>query len=122
LRRDHVRSSKIGPVCQQIAFGFHKSHEMFLRAVFEQNPHRQVQGLACLSLAQFLNNRIQRLDVLQAQDQNRPELAERYHRIFGKGDVEQLRRQERAGVPSEIEFLFARAAENYGDVKIPVTY
>src|SRR5262245_10517496 len=53
LVRDHVRIDKLGPVCQHVAFGFHKSHESFLRAVVEQNPHREVQGLACLSLAQF---------------------------------------------------------------------
>src|SRR5262245_8768306 len=54
LRRDHVTSDKLGRVCQHVAFGFHKSHETFLRAVLEQNPHREVQALACLSLAQFL--------------------------------------------------------------------
>src|SRR5262249_4294271 len=77
LARDHARSDKLGPVCQQVAFGFHTNHETFLRAVVEMNPHREVQGLACLSLAQFLNDRLQRLDVLK--DQDRPDLAERYH-------------------------------------------
>src|SRR5262249_34250687 len=52
LVRDHVKSDKLGPACQWVVFGFHKSHEMFLRAVVEKNPHRVVQGLACLSLAQ----------------------------------------------------------------------
>jgi len=120
LARDHVRSDKLGPVCQQVAFGFHKSHEKFLRAVLEKSPHRDVQGLACLSLAQFLNNRLQRLDVLA--DQDGPELAQRYHRVFGKDLLEELQRQDRAAVAKEIETLFARASTDYGDVKIPVTF
>lgn len=119
LRRDHVTSAKLGPVCQHVLFGFHKSHETFLRAVLEKNPHREVQALACLSLAQLLTNRLDRLDVLK--DQDRPDLAERYHRVFGKDYVEELLRQDRAQVAREAEMLFAQA-EKYCDVKIPVTY
>jgi hypothetical protein len=118
LRRDHVQSDKLGTVCQQILFGFHKSHEEFLRAVLETNPHAEVQGLATLSLAQYLNNRLDRLAVLPGQ----PELIERYHRVFGKDYVEQLQQQDRAAVAKEAESLFVRASEKYGDVKIPVTY
>jgi len=117
LVRDHVRSDKLGPVCQQVAFGFHKSHEAFLRAVLEMNPHREVQGIACLSLAQFLNNRLDRLGLLQ-----NPDYTERYERVFGKALMDELQRQDRAAVAKEVETLFIRAEENYADVKIPVTY
>ncbi len=120
LLRDHVKSDKLGPVCQQVVFGFHKGHETFLRTVLERNPHPEVQGLAYLSLAQFLNDRLHRLDVLK--DQDGPDLAQRYHRVFGKDYLEELQRQDRAAVARKAETLFARAAEQYGDVKIPVTY
>src|SRR5262245_22439736 len=120
LVRDHVQSDRLGPVCQQVVFGFHRGHETFLRAVLEQSPHREVQGLACLSLAQFLDNRLQRLEVLR--DQDGPELAERYHRVFGRDYLEELQRQDRAAVATEVGALFARASANYGDVEIPVTY
>jgi hypothetical protein len=120
LERDHVKSDKLGPACQHVVFGFHKSHETFLRAVVEMNPHPQVQGLACLSLAQFLNDRLHRLAILK--DQDGLELDERYRRVFGKDLVEELQRQDRARVAQEVEALFARAAERYPDVKIPVTY
>jgi len=119
LRRDHVKSDRLGRVCQQVVFGFHRSHELFLRAVLEKNPHPEVQALACLSLAQFLNNRLDRLDVLK--DQDRPDLAERYRLVFGKDYLEELQRQDRAQVTREAETLFVRA-EKYGDVKIPVTF
>jgi hypothetical protein len=120
LQRDHIRSEKLGPVCQQVAFGFHKSHETFLRAVLEKTPHTVVRALACLSLAQFLNNRLHRLDVLQAQDQ--PDQAERYWRVFGKDYVEELQRQDRAAATRKIEALFATAADKYSDVKVPTIF
>jgi hypothetical protein len=120
LARDHVKSDKLGRACQHVAFGFHTSRETFLRAVLEQNLHRGVQGLACLSLAQFLSDRRNRLGILK--DQEKPDLAERYHRVFGKDFVEDLQRQDRAKVAKEIEALFDLAAERYADVKIPVTY
>jgi outer membrane protein assembly factor BamB len=120
LARDHVKSDKLGPVCQQVVFGFHKSHETFLRAVLERNPHRDVQGLACLSLAQFLNNRLHRLN--QVRDQDGPELAQRYYRVFGREYIEALLWQDRAQLAGEAETLFVRAGNEYGDVKIPVTF
>jgi hypothetical protein len=120
LQRDHSLSDKLGPVCQHVAFGFRQSHETFLRAILAMNPHKDVQGLACLSLAEFLNDRQLRLAVLT--DQDNPELAERYHRVFGKEFVEQLQRQDCAQFAQEAESLFARAAEEFPDVQIPVTY
>ena len=119
LQRDHVKSDKLARVCQQVVFGFHRSHESFLRAVLDKNPHEEVQALACLSLAQFLNDRLHRLDLLASQD--RPDMAERYHKVFGKDYVEELQRQDYAKVAREAEALFERA-EKYGDVKIPVTF
>jgi hypothetical protein len=120
LLRDHVRSEKIGPACQSVLFGFRSSNESFLRKVLELSPHSEVQGLACLSLAQYLTDRLNRLDILESQ--NDPALTERYHRAFGKEYLEELKRQDRAAVSREAESLFARAAERYSDVTIPVTY
>ena len=103
-----------------VLFGFRRSHETFLRTVLEKNPHREVQGLACLSLAQYLSDRLNRLEILESREE--PALVERYHRAFGKEYVEGLRRQDRAAVAKEAEALYARAAEEYRDVEIPVTY
>jgi hypothetical protein len=120
LERDHLRSERLGRVCQQVAFGFHQSHESLLRAILEKNPHRDVQGLACLSLAQFLSNRSQRLDGLR--DLGRTDEVERYHRVFGTEFIDSLLRQDRTKIDAEVESLFARAAEQYADVNIPVVF
>src|SRR5262249_11829118 len=80
LQRDHVRSDKLGPLCQRISFGFCKEYETFLRTVLEKNPHKDVQAMACLALAHFLTNRLQRLDLVKEQ----PELAREFEGLFGK--------------------------------------
>jgi hypothetical protein len=65
LLRDYVRSDKLGETCKRVQFGFRKECETFLRTVLEKNPHRDVQAQACLYLAQFLNGRLNRLDLLR---------------------------------------------------------
>ena len=70
---------------------------------------------ACLRLAQFLNARLQRLDLVNEL----PEMAKRYEGLFGKDYLEALRRQDRAKVVKEAEALFERAAAQYGDVNMP---
>lgn len=115
LLRDHLQSAKLGLACQHLAFGFRKEYEPFLRAVLQKNPHRDVQGLACLSLAHYLNNRLQRLELLN----DRPDLAKSYSDLFGKDYLEDLQRQGHAALAKEVETVLELALERYGDVKIP---
>src|SRR6516162_2023956 len=113
--RDHIRSDKLGEACKRAQYGFRKECETFLRTVLEKNPHRDVQGQACLRLALFLNGRLNRLDLLKDQ----PEVNRRYEGLYGKDYLDALRRQDRAKAVAEIEAVFEQAAEKYGDVKLP---
>lgn len=115
LLRDHVRGDKLGETCKRVHFGFRRECETFLRAVLEKNPHRDVRGLACLRLAQFLIDRRQRLELLSEQ----PELAKRYEGLYGKDYLADLRRQDRSQVEKESEQFYEQAIEKYGDVKLP---
>ena len=87
--------------------------EKFLSTVLRTNPHRDVQAVACLSLAQFLNDRLRMLQLIE----DRPELAKCYEIVFGKGYHQELQRLGRAQLAKRVETLFERAAEEYGDVK-----
>ena len=80
IQRDHIRSDKLGPLCQRVSYGFCKEYETFLRAVLAKNPHKTVQATASLSLAHFLNNRLQRIDLCREQ----PELAKEFAGLYGK--------------------------------------
>ena len=114
LLRDHVQSDKLGPVCDRMRFGYRLEYEKLLLTVLEKNPHRNVQALACLSLAQFLNDRLRMLQLVE----DRPELAECYEIVFGKNYLAELQQLGRANLGKRIETLFERAAEEYGDVQM----
>ena len=115
LLRDHVRSDRLGEACRRMSYGFSRECETFLRTVLVMNPHKDVQALACLRLAQFLNARQQKLDLLAG----RPEMARRYEGIFGKDYLAALQQQDRALAVREAEDFFERAIKDYADVKLP---
>jgi len=68
LSRDHVRSEQLVPICQRMSYGLRPEYEIFLKRVLQENPNEQVRGVACLSLAQFLNGRLLQLDILEAEN------------------------------------------------------
>ena len=111
--RDHVRSDKLGPVINRMRYGYRLEYEKCLRTVLEKNPHRDVQALACLSLAQFLNDRLRMLQLAE----DRPELTECYNIVFGKDYLPKLQRLGQAELAARLETLFERAADEFGDVK-----
>jgi hypothetical protein len=115
LLRDHIQSDKLGTVCQRVCFGFHKEYETFLRTVLEMSPHRDVQAVACIGMAHFLNNRMQRIDLVNEQ----PELAKEFEDLFGREYLKELQRQDGARAIAQAESLFEQAVEKYGDVKFP---
>src|SRR5262249_34932143 len=67
LLSDHVTSDKLAPLCQRISYGFAPEYETFLRAVAEKNPHKSARAIASVSLAHYLNNRVQRIDLCKEQ-------------------------------------------------------
>jgi hypothetical protein len=115
IRRDHIRSDKLGPLCQRVSYGFCKEYETFLRAVLVKNPHRNIQATACLSLGHFLNNRLQRVDLCKEQ----ADLTREFEGPYGKDYLAELLRQDRTKALKEVEAVFKQAVQKYGDVKLP---
>lgn len=115
LLRDHLQSSKLGETCKRVQFGLRQECETFLRTVLEKNPHRDVQGLACLRLAQFLLNRMDKVELLREQ----PEIKKRFESLYGKEYLDALQRQDPAAIVNEAAALYEQAIEKYGDVGIP---
>lgn len=115
IQRDHILSERLAPLCQRISYGFCKEYETFLRAVQANNPHKDVRATACLSLAQFLKNRLQRLELCKEQS----ELAKEFAGLYGEDYLAELLRQDHDKAVKEIEAVFEKAAEQYADVKLP---
>ena len=115
LQRDHIQSDRLGPLCERVSYGFCKEYESFLRTVLAKNPHKRVQAAASLSLAQFLYNRLQRLDLVR----NELEQAKEFAGLYGKEYLAELQRQQSGDVLREVEALFEQTAKKYGDVNLP---
>jgi hypothetical protein len=115
IQRDHIRSDRLGPLCQRVSYGLCKEYETFLRAVLAKNPHKDIQATARLSLGHFLNNRLQRLDLCKEQ----PELAKEFEGLFGKEYLADLLRLDRDKAGKEIEAVLEQAVETGGEVKLP---
>jgi hypothetical protein len=111
--RDHVLSDKLGPVIDRMRYGYRMEYETGLTTVLEKNPHHEVQALACLALAQFLNDKLRMLRLAE----DRPELAVCYEIVFGKEYLPQLKRLGQAKLAKRIETLLERAADEYSEVK-----
>jgi hypothetical protein len=89
LRRTHLKSDKLGPACQALASATDRDSENLLRSVLSTNPHKDVQGAACLSLAELLS---QRAEAMPAETAPK--------------------------VQRDSEKLFERAVRDYGNVRL----
>ena len=107
LLRDHLHSDQLGPVIDRMRYGYRMEFEKFLRAVLRENSHREMQALACLALARFLNDRLQMV-----------RLAEFSKKVFGENYLPNLNQRKQAELAKEIETLFERATK-FADVKTP---
>lgn len=89
LARDHIASEKLRGVVEGLAYSRGPAVESFLRTVTEKSPHREVQGRALLSLA-----------------------------INLKGRAERDTDASSGAQPREIEALFERMGEEFGDLEL----
>ena len=110
--RDHLDNNQLGPVIDRMRYGYRMEYEKCLSAILENNPHHQVQALACLALAQFLHDRLRMLRLVE----DRHELAECYNIVFGKDYLPNLRALGQARLLARIESLLERAAGQYANV------
>jgi hypothetical protein len=76
LVRDYVQDRRIDTVCQVVTYVSLPEVEKLLRAVLEKNPSHDVQGVACLALA----NRFRREALSAERDKNTAE-AEKANRM-----------------------------------------
>ncbi len=114
LRRNHLRSDKIVPLCERMRYSVRWEFAEFLETVVAESPHDEVRAVATLALAQFLRARLHTRDLVD----DRPELIERYESLFGRGYVRTLRKSSRPQLAARVEALFDKAAA-FGDVELP---
>lgn len=121
LIRDHIRNEKLGPVCLRLAICFGNPlsalGEKLLRAALEKSPHRDVQGLACFSLARHLRSKSALVEKLNQADA--VEQVKQLEAQHGKEFVNKFKDSDPNQLSREVDQLFERVLEKYADVKSP---
>jgi hypothetical protein len=90
MRRNHIKSDRLGPACLALDPVIDRDSETVLRSVLSANPHTDVQGVACLALAEVVSKRAE-----MAPPRTAPKLQR------------------------DSEKLFDRAVRQYADVRLP---
>jgi hypothetical protein len=108
LLRDHVRSDKMGGVCQSLAnrYSYDQEEMDLLRGILDKNPSKEVQAEACLALGEVLNRTAQEARRLKEQ----PDMARDIEQDFGKEYVEELQKADVAKMDAES----ARYCKDFG--------
>jgi hypothetical protein len=113
ILQNHVTNKGLGPIVDRLRYGYRLEYENCLIEILKQNPAHDVKGLACLCLAQYLNDKLRMLQLAEV----RPKLTKQYAEIFGTDYLDGLRKLRENKVEQRIESLFERAIREFGDVK-----
>jgi thiol-disulfide isomerase/thioredoxin len=113
LRNDYLKSDQLGAALPILSLTTDKTSEIFLRQVLKKNPHRPVQGQACMTLARYLR----RLATWVRQVKEHPEATKQYVKVLGKERVQELRGHDADQLNKESERLLERVIDQYADVK-----
>ena len=113
LLRDHVRRRGMGRICVWTSFLYHlPAAEELIRAVLEENPHREDRALACIVLADHLANRARKVRLLREDPARLDDAVEtrgpRAARAVREADPDRLERRAAA--------LYRRVIDEFGDV------
>jgi peroxiredoxin len=115
LAQDDITSEQIGLICCQLDFFYGASFkpvEHLFRAALRENPHREVQGVACLMLARRLKR-----DRENAVNERLHYQAESKGRIFEAVPKPGLTAADLDRMGKESESLYQRVIDEFGDVK-----
>lgn len=109
----HAASDRLVGVCRVMATQLAPEAEDLMRALIDKNPHRDVQGWACYSLARQLKQRAELVAFLS----QRPEMKERIAEFYGAGLAERIAKTDSDRLNGEIEQLLGRVVKDYADVQ-----
>ncbi len=108
LARNYSRSDRIKQVLSRQRVGFQwasQSVEDLLRNTLEQNPYREIRGLACYWLAEMLEFRAEGLRLWPIIG---PKQAEQWRERFSPQDFERVIKQDPRSLEDEVARLYER--------------
>ncbi len=116
LARDYARSDRLKVLLNRRIELYWASQavENLLRNVLEQNPYREIRGLACYWLAEVLTYRSQMLRLWPIQS---PRITEMWRQRFSPQDFERVEKQDPKSLEEEIARLYERVINEFAFVQ-----
>ena len=116
LARDYARSDRLKVLLTRRLELYWASQavEDLLRNVLEQNPYREIRGLACYWLAEVLTYRSQMLRLWPIQS---PRITEMWRQRFSPQDFERVEKQDPKSLEGEIARLYERVINEFAFVQ-----
>ncbi len=118
LRRDWLLEPEIAFVCLQLGVSSIPQAEPLLRDILEKNPDRTARGIACFSLAKYLDH-IAGVAKRSAEDER---MAKRLEDDYGQEFLEQIKQRRSDALLNEAEPLFERVVQEFADVRMYLAY
>ena len=113
LLKDHIKSDKLGTVCQRLTNKPSLDSEKLLRRALAKSPHKKVRAQACLHLAAYLKRQRVLFKALKEQPDPR-----RFEQFYGKEFTKQLASLDPDQLSKEVERLYERVLKSFADVRI----
>jgi RNA polymerase sigma factor (sigma-70 family) len=112
LARDYARSDRLKQVLsrQLVLQWASRSVEDLLRNALEQNPYREIRGLACYWLAELLAYRAEMLRLRPSQP---PRLADMWRQRFSPHDLDRVLKQDPKALEHQAAQLYERVIAEF---------
>ena len=113
----NAANPKIGRVTSLLAYSYAPWAEGVLRTIAEKNPDRTARGQATMSLAQFLNRRIELVRTFKDDPKRAEQMAlSLTAQGFDKDAINKLKTTDPDALAKEAEGLFEKIVKDYNDV------
>jgi thiol-disulfide isomerase/thioredoxin len=117
LARDHVDDRRLAVVCRDhVARDQSPPAEKFLRTVLEKSWDREVRGMACMGLANYLVKKRQTVLRPWFEDKDRSPFLSFLIKSYDPSYVRYIRESDPRALSQEAEGLFERAVKEFGDI------
>jgi len=112
LARDHARSDRLKMLFTRRLELYWASQgvEDLLRNALEQNPYREIRGLACYWLAEVLSYRAQMLRLWPFQA---PRITQMWRERFSRQEFERIEKQDPKSLEDEVARLYERVITEF---------
>jgi hypothetical protein len=113
LKREHLTSDRLGPLCESLSAAFDKGSRETLQAILDKSPHANVKAAACMAVATNLQSQAR----VAKQFKERPDLVKPYESFLGKETSADIQKKGEEGLNKEAVKYLERVVKDFPAAK-----